>query len=196
MRKLLLFMGVLILILPQTVFGNSYGYAPGYGAASHTDEYPLEWFGAQDGVEDGITFSNFCPGAFSALEIAVTLDPTWFDPTNASDGDYEYLSIWIDWDRDFVFDDLEEVFNSYQFFNGGTTTLFENIYVPEYATYGQTWMRARMTFEGPLTPGGEYFTGEVEDYAADVVPEPATLTLLGVGLLTAGIFRKKARRNH
>jgi hypothetical protein len=56
-------------------------------------------------------------------------------------------------------------------------------------------MRTRLTFDGDLYPtdaqmGGMAYTGEVEDYRMNVIPEPGTLVLLGFGLLSLAGYQK------
>jgi hypothetical protein len=196
---LTLMIGAMLLLAPAaTTYGLSFATAPSYGPASHTDPMTLEWLGEQDGVVDGVSFSDFYLGSTATLAVDVTLDPTWFDATDPTDGDYEYLSVWIDWNQDFFFGNDEKVVDSYDFYNGGTTTILEDVFVPNFASLGETWMRTRLTFEAPLTPYGDFFTGEVEDMslsvnANGVVPESSTLLLLGFGIAllgAAGVVRR------
>ena len=197
MRKTLLLL--VLLVFPfGSAFAFSLGTAMGYDAAAHTDatEYLQEWLGANGETVDGLTFSDFYTGQNALLGIDVTLD-NFFDV-----GANEYLSVWIDWNQDKVFDNTESVYGLTDFwFNNGTTHLTHSFTVPGTAMLGQTWMRGRITFDGPLAASGDFFSGEIEDYQISVkqrseqpIPEPTTLVLLGTGLFGAGVSRWRKKR--
>lgn len=197
MRKLIFILGVVALLLPGYAFGLSYSMATGYGSASHLDdpEYLAEWFGADGGFADGFNFSNFLIGQTATISFDVTLN-NFFDV-----GSYEWLSVWADWNQNLVFDDNELIFGANDtWFDNGTTTRFAQFVVPDDAVFGNTWMRARITADGPLAPTGDYFTGEIEDYRINVanrsqgaVPEPATIALFGLGLAGVGFVTRKIK---
>jgi len=181
--KLLLCLGIL-LFLPSQVFALSTSLADlsyaTYGAASHYDQYN-EWLGVSGALYDGLTWSDFTPGAWASISLTAHVGEFY------GTGDYEYLSLWVDWDQNQVFDVDEEVIdlNDYWF----------DFVVPTDAVLGTSWMRARLTFDGDLYPtddlmGGMAFTGEVEDYRMNVIPEPATLVLMGFGLLSLAGYQK------
>jgi len=151
-----------------------------YGQATHSDQ-SNEYLGALGTVYDGLTFPSFFRGHMSLVGISPTVGKLF------STGDFEYLSVWIDWDQSRTFDTWEEVIDlDDEYFALGTHPVNLDISVPTTAALGSTWMRARFSFDGDLTPTGAYYTGEVEDYAISVadtvIPEPGTCLLLLVGL--------------
>ncbi len=193
MRKVFLTALLAALIVPTMSFAMSFSTAPGYGAAAHLDPDPFlsEWLGVNGSLADGLTFSAFNPGDVATMNIAVTLD--YF----ADIGSYEWLSVWADWNQDHVFDNSELIYNLNDiWFDNGTTNLAVNLNVPLTASLGSTWLRARITADGPLDPLGDYFTGEIEDHQIAVgdqnaIPEPTTMALFALGLMGAGVFGKK-----
>jgi len=87
-----------------------------------------------------------------------------------------------------------------------------NITIPLDATLGDTWMRARVVCENSLTKYSDNYMliatgfqdqGEVEDYKLTIVaknsptpvPEPSTLFIFTLGLLTLGLKRRKTIKN-
>ena len=185
-----------VLVVPSVLLGYSYSSAVGYGAAAHLDDaaFLSEWYGADGSLADGLTFSPFVAGQTATLDLNVSLN-NFFDV-----GSYEWASIWIDWDHNFSFDDYELVYDINDvWFDNGMTSFQSSFVVPNSAVLGETWMRARITADGDLASTGDYFTGEVEDYRVNVeagsseVPEPATMSLLGIGLLLTGAALRRRR---
>ncbi len=194
MRRASWFVVAALLLLTPAVFGLSYSTAIGYGSAAHLDDpaYLSEWFGQDGGTPDGITYPpSFWLGQTANLSGQISLN-NFFDV-----GSFEWASIWIDWNQDKVFDNSELVFGrSDTWFDNGMTSFATSFEVPTWASLGDTWIRARITADGPLTPTGDYFTGEVEDYQVNVsaVPEPGTLILLGLGMIgAAGHTRRRLK---
>jgi hypothetical protein len=192
---------LVVLSLPTLAFGFSFGTASGYDGASHLDAAPVEWLGESDGFADGVSWtSDFAVGALNTLSIDVTLDDWWY-----WDGDFQNLSIWADWNQNSIFDETEEILSlEEEFFAAGTQTILADIMVPDWAVTGTTWMRTRLTWygEGPLDPYSDFFSGEVEDYQITVasggpspIPEPATVTLVGLGLAGMALIRRRNRKD-
>ncbi len=76
--------------------------------------------------------------------------------------EYEYYSIWIDYNHDNDFDDPgEEVVTIYSDLTG---LIAFNFTVPSNAPLGPTRMRVVMSHDAPATPCGNYTRGETEDY--------------------------------
>lgn len=153
-----------------------------YGQARHFDQ-SNEFLGSDGMSFDGVTFSPFIPGETAHISIEAAVGQLF------GSGDFEYLSIWVDWDQSRFWEDDEEIIDLDDvWFAEGSTSLDFEVAVPDDAILGNTWLRARFSFDGDLTRSGDYFTGEVEDYeiaigATQPIPEPGSLALLGVGLL-------------
>ena len=162
-------------------------FFPSYGLATH-DFGDQEWMGPDATSYDAIWFGVFGP-SINPLFLNVSVD-NFFDV-----GANEWLSVWIDWDQSRIFDESERVVDLRDYwFDNGVTPLAFNIDGPTFPVYGETWMRARISFDGFLTPDGSYLTGEVEDYRVNVVPEPASMILLGLGLTGMAGYRKLRKR--
>jgi len=109
--------------------------------------------------EDGFSFPSnldITPGGTITLPI---------DVTNTT-GTTAHLEIWIDWNGDGDFDDAGEMIANLSD-NGsadfGSSSIVVN--VPNGVATGQDLgFRARLSHEDDMTPNGQAFSGEVEDY--------------------------------
>lgn len=170
-------------------------YYPTYGRARHFDQ-SNEFLGTRGDRYDGVGWSTFRPAELATVTVRTRVGLLF------GTGDFEYLSMWIDWDQDRHWGDDEEVIDLDDFwFDAGTSTYQTAILVPEDAVLGETWMRTRFSFDGDLTAAGDFVTGEVEDYqvhvgAVEPVPEAGSLLLLSCGLLPLlGLARSRGRRS-
>ncbi len=209
LKKLSIFIGLIILgvlvFACKDAVACYYDYSdasPGYGTAYHkirSSTTSWQWFGngisseeyprVVDTLDDGFTFSEFVPGQTGWIKFTAH--------SRRKAGVYEQIRVWIDWNQNRVFDPYECVKHQAWKVPYENKTLTEIVYftVPTTALFGQTWLRARICCQNHLQPTGYRSQGEVEDYQVDVVPEPATMLLLGslaTGLFgIAGIRRKQ-----
>jgi len=80
--------------------------------------------------------------------------------------------IWVDWDRDFTFDDPRDVV-AIGTFDSAAETFSAMITPPADATPGATRMRIRVAEGAMLDPcNGDMMMGETEDYFIIVLPDP------------------------
>lgn len=101
--------------------------------------------------------------------------------------EYEYYSIWIDYNHNNDFTDPgEEVVALYSDFS----LITFNFTVPSNAMFGTTRMRVIMSHDSPPTPCGNYARGETQDYTVVIngiggVPPPIPIGLNATNITTA-----------
>ena len=72
-----------------------------------------------------------------------------------------FVNVWIDLDNNGQFDDEEKLLDGYALDAGDNPVA---MYIPLWASLGETWARVRLSSEGTLPPTGGAADGEVEDY--------------------------------
>ncbi|MBL7700701.1 MAG: fibronectin type III domain-containing protein [Ferruginibacter sp.] len=104
--------------------------------------------------------------------------------------EYEYYSIWIDYNHDNDFDDAgEEAVTLYTDFTG---LIGFNFTVPATAALGATRMRVVMSHDSPATPCGTYARGETEDYTVVVNDGSINPPAVPLGLTVFNITNSSA----
>jgi len=187
MNRFYVYAALLLCLIPVTTSALSVSTAdlviPTYGSASHLDQYN-EWLGASPSLIDGIGYTPFLPGQTATLTVQSNVGLFW------GSGDYEYLSVWVDWNRNGAFNNDEEVLNLDEYWFGhGLNSYDFMIDVPNTFVPGTTWMRTRFSFGQDLRAtdalmGGAAYYGEVEDQLVSTVtpiPEPSSALLLSLG---------------
>lgn len=105
--------------------------------------------------------------------------------------EYEYYSIWIDYNHDNDFIDAgEEVVTLYTDFTG---LIAFNFTVPANAPLGTTRMRVIMSHDSPPTPCGVYARGETEDYTVLINDTSTVPPAIPAGLYVDNITNSSAR---
>lgn len=87
----------------------------------------------------------------------------------------DQLVVWIDWNQDGDFDDEDETYES-SFGIGEVVSALVDGIPPDFAQYGPTRLRARLTWDSEPTPCGITSFGEVEDYTV-YVDNPGTIQI-------------------
>ncbi|MBK8846923.1 MAG: T9SS type A sorting domain-containing protein [Bacteroidetes bacterium] len=128
------------------------------------------------GAINNTSGNNAGYGDYTNLSTAVNSNSTYAISVGlfkASTTDIEYVSAWIDYNRDGDFDDAGELAYSA---NGTQNVFTGNILTPALANFGQTRMRVSMQFSSAPPTCGTFTYGEVEDYIIDLQsPAPRLL---------------------
>lgn len=140
------------------------GYCTASGGGGEGNEYI-------SGVEVG-DISNTNTGSdnysdYSAMSTAVSVGENYdITVTNGEPFDLDQCGVWIDWNKDEIFDINEQTLMESI---PGTGKFIGKISPPPGAITGITKMRVRITYTGELNPCGNTTFGEVEDYSLSVM---------------------------
>lgn len=136
------------------------GYCSASGGGGEDNEYI-------SGVEVG-DISNLNTGSdnytdYSSMSTIVSVGEHYdITVTNGEPFDLDQCGVWIDWNKDEIFDDDEQTMMESI---PGTGKFIGKISPPPGAVTGITKMRVRITYTGELSPCGNTTFGEVEDYS-------------------------------
>jgi len=226
-RKILVLCGLLLFCTISNGFAKMISDAPNpYGTASH-DTAEWQMLGSRSDVDDGVWWSTD-GGSTWGHDAVYVGDEIEFKFALWSAGygnhDYDQIKAWVDWDnsgswnndsseviiaekydkpKSMIVDDTVYGFDPSLYAGSAETNYFftGTYYISEDMIDG-LWLRARAQCNhipyDTMTPYGNLWQGEVEDWFIEVspVPEPATMMLLGVGLIgLAGASRKKLFKN-
>lgn len=104
--------------------------------------------------------------------------------------EYEYYSIWIDYNHNNDFTDAgEEVVTLYTDFTG---LISFNFTVPSNAPLGTARMRVIMSHDSPPTPCGIYARGETQDYTVLIKDTSTVPPVIPIGLNVSNITNASA----
>jgi hypothetical protein len=109
--------------------------------------------------EDGVRINGFTIGQQGSIT---------FDVSGAGASIPDWVQIWIDWDSSGSWEAGEQVVNAA--YSDGTYTV--NLTPPAGAVAGTTFLRARISNAGGLSPDGPAPDGEVEDHKVYIEEEP------------------------
>lgn len=192
----------------------------GYPVANHSTA-TWQMLGESHNANDGV-FWSVDGGAYGNEDVSIGDLVTFkFDFWHQGWGmhDYDQLKVWYDTDSTNGFTDSTVLLSEQHFKNANTVWTYnptgqERSDAEKNAYYsftyedllitpdmvGQLFLRARVhcnhTEWDNMKPAGFLSQGEVEDYFITVhsVPEPATMLLLGFGLLGLAGFRRKFKK--
>ena len=125
----------------------------------------------------GINRTSTCDGATpSNRTLYTTPNPTimggvTYPISVTTDGDDEGINVWIDYNKNGVFESTESVLSG--FVASTPQTYTANVTVPLTVTNGQTIMRVRCQYNAAVTdPCANYTYGETEDYYITLAEAP------------------------
>ena len=137
--------------------GDAFG---DYCSASGED-YDYEHIsGVEVGTISNMTgWSSYTDYTYLSTEMYIGYDYS-ITVTNGDPYSGDQCGVWVDWNADEDFDDVNETI----VMSGGPGTFTGTITPPEGAALGSTRMRVRIMWTGVLSPCGVTDYGEVEDY--------------------------------
>ncbi|HRQ86322.1 MAG TPA: fibronectin type III domain-containing protein, partial [Flavobacteriales bacterium] len=123
-------------------------------------------------------------GDYSAMAVSDTSGATFdFNAVFGSGSNTFHFRIWVDWNNDLQFDDVDELMfdgTAYQTsYTGGVT-------IPAGTALGSYRMRIRNTFTGTPSPCGTS-NGETEDYTIQVIAPPSCLPPTNLSASNVGV---------
>ncbi|MHC1778108.1 MAG: carboxypeptidase regulatory-like domain-containing protein [Lentimicrobium sp.] len=162
-----------------------------------TSRAPLAYCAASGGCDEYIGTVQFgtinntsgCGGYtdFTSISTELVKGETYpITVTNPTPYSTDITGVWIDWNKNELFDDAGEFFSTA---SAGGATFTANITVPGDALTGATRMRVRLQYGGTLAPCGTTSYGEVEDYTV-IVANPTFIVAVApaAGQVAAGSF--------
>jgi hypothetical protein len=140
-----------------------------------TDDASAEWIDqVQLGQINNVSGSNGGYGDFTSISTTLVLGETYSITVTPGFGALpytEYTKVWIDWNANAVFEDIEVAYDPGA---GSTQAVTGNIVVPMNANIGSVRMRVGMTYYGVFGSGqipaacGTFGYGEFEDYCLTI----------------------------
>lgn len=130
-------------------------------------------------------YTNYTASDSSIVDLGNSYDlNVWLN----TDGNFViYSKAWIDWNRDYDFDDAGEEYDmgtAQNTANGPTTFSPVTVTVPMNAALGKTRMRVAARYNTSPDPCAGPYDGEVEDYAI-IVQNPVGITEVSSGTIRA-----------
>jgi len=128
-------------------------------------------------------------------EFTLTFTAVAYNPTQTPESWHQYVRVWIDWDRNGLWEEDERILHWHRWVDGPSSskleeTVTETFVVPFDAKLRTTWLRMRISKYWGMKPVGNYTQGECEDYPINIVPEPGTFGMLGVGIAIFAFLKR------
>ncbi len=149
---------------------SSQSRAQSYCSATHANgSYYINSFTTSNGTQNisntgsGVNVSASCYEDYTNTHIAKAQPGDTLSFAITTSNYYTYKRVWVDWNRDYDFDDAGETIYSANLV--GTTSASGNIVIPA-GHYGKYRMRVQTRYYGSIPSScGYYLYGETEDYA-------------------------------
>ncbi|MDF1544987.1 MAG: GEVED domain-containing protein [bacterium] len=137
-----------------------------------------------------INNTTACDGYGDYTALSANVEPGSSYPISITIGNgysSDYGSAWVDWNQDFVFDEVTEAITLDV--SSGTGPYTGTVVVPGDAAPGTTVMRVRLNYSSYAGPCGTTTYGEVEDYSIEVAGETGPVWMfMPSPLFTADFF--------
>lgn len=167
------------IVMPFTVYGaNTYCFPS--GDCSYADGFIDFAFAGIENYESGCSDNGY--GNFTYMEGAVEIGST-YTATMASGYSSNYVSMWIDFNLDYVFSDNERVLTDFLIPESNTLTDVDVI-IPGYGLPGTTTMRIGANYGDISSPDpcADFVYGEWEDYTLVVSGTPISYDAVVVSI--------------
>ncbi len=167
---LFLVLGFYLLNAQKCAYCYSYGHMSYQTSITRVQFTGVDNSTGKDADENGHAYSDFTEQYVAALTTNSSAPlRVWVN----TDGDYTvYVKVWIDWNHDCDFDDAGEEYDlgsATNTPNGETSNSGLLISPPANAQTGFTVMRVSVKYNAYPTSCEQYFDGEVEDYAINLI---------------------------